>query len=249
VREAPPFCLVIALVEPHVPWVMGDVSQYPPKKINLPLNIADTPRTRENFGRYLAEITYMDGQVGELLRMLDESGKADDTLVLFTSEQGAQFPGCKWTNWDTGLHTVMNNSYWGTTFLEGSVNTCYGAQAMNHSQDRCSREFTKTTLLASSALSLSNPGRVFGNESRNRRIKTGVIGCGSVSRAYLPTLLECPDRMFGHWPRITGHTGTRPAHPGNHRGRTPIPSNRSTDCLDVDVQVAGYHGVTCHPPD
>ena len=56
------FCLVIALTEPHVPWVMGDASQYPPKKLKLPPNIADTPRTREDFSKYLAEITYMDGQ-------------------------------------------------------------------------------------------------------------------------------------------------------------------------------------------
>ena len=102
-----PFCLVVALVEPHVPWVMGDASQYPPKQIQLPPNIADTPRTREDFGKYLAEITYMDGQVGELLETLDATGKADDTLVLFTSEQGSQFPGCKWTNWDTGVHTAL----------------------------------------------------------------------------------------------------------------------------------------------
>lgn len=102
-----PFCLVIALVEPHVPWVMGDASQYPAGKIKLPANIADTQRTREDFGNYLAEITYMDSQVGEILNVLDQSGKANDTLVLFTSEQGAQFPGCKWTNWDTGLHTAL----------------------------------------------------------------------------------------------------------------------------------------------
>ena len=102
-----PFCLVVALVEPHVPWVMGDPSQYPPKQIQLPPNIADTPRTREDFSRYLAEITYMDSQVGDILRTLDEAGHTDDTLVLFTSEQGAQFPGCKWTNWDTGLHTAL----------------------------------------------------------------------------------------------------------------------------------------------
>ena len=102
-----PFCLVVALVEPHVPWVMGDASKYPPKKIKLPPNIADTPRTREDYGKYLAEITYMDGQVGELLGTLDSSGKAAETLVLFTSEQGSQFPGCKWTNWDTGLHTAL----------------------------------------------------------------------------------------------------------------------------------------------
>lgn len=102
-----PFCLVVALVEPHVPWVMGDASQYPPQQIKLPPNIADTPRTREDFSRYLAEITYMDGQLGEILETLDESGAAENTLVLFTSEQGAQFPGCKWTNWDVGLHTAL----------------------------------------------------------------------------------------------------------------------------------------------
>jgi uncharacterized sulfatase len=102
-----PFCLVIALVEPHVPWVMGETAKYPPKKLNLPPNIADTPRTREAFSRYLAEISYMDNQVGEILDVLEQSGKAKDTLVLFTSEQGGQFPGCKWTNWDTGLHTAL----------------------------------------------------------------------------------------------------------------------------------------------
>jgi uncharacterized sulfatase len=75
---------------------MGDASKYDPKKLKLPPN-----------SRYLAEITYMDGQVGEILKVLDDSGQTDNTLVIFTSEQGSQFPGCKWTNWDTGLHTAM----------------------------------------------------------------------------------------------------------------------------------------------
>ena len=33
--------------------------------------------------------------------------KLDKPVVLFTSEQGSQFPGCKWTNWDTGVHTAL----------------------------------------------------------------------------------------------------------------------------------------------
>ena len=106
-----PFCLVIALVEPHIPWVMGDASQYPPEKIKLPPNIADTPITRAHFSDYLAEVTYMDGQVGQILKTLEESGSADGTVVLFTSEQGSQFPGCKWTNWNTGLHTALIASW------------------------------------------------------------------------------------------------------------------------------------------
>lgn len=113
-NEDTPFCLVIGLVEPHIPWVMGDASQYPPKKIKLPPNLADTPVTREHFADYLAEIKYMDGQVGDILKTLDESGKRDETLVIFTSEQGSQFPGCKWTNWNTGLHTAFIASWPGT---------------------------------------------------------------------------------------------------------------------------------------
>lgn len=105
--DGQPFCLVVALTEPHAPWVMGDASAYPPKYLKLPPYLADTPLTRQSFSRYLAEITYMDSQVGELLGLLDKEGVAKDTLVLFSSEQGAQFPGCKWTNWDSGLHTSM----------------------------------------------------------------------------------------------------------------------------------------------
>jgi uncharacterized sulfatase len=104
---AQPFCLVVALTEPHVPWVMGDASAYPPARLKLPPYLADTPRTRQDFARYLAEITYMDSQAGELLDLLDEKKLAENTVVIFTSEQGAQFPGNKWTNWDSGLHTSL----------------------------------------------------------------------------------------------------------------------------------------------
>ncbi|MEM9016932.1 MAG: sulfatase [Verrucomicrobiota bacterium] len=109
-----PFCLVIGLTEPHIPWVMGDASQYPPKRLKLPPNLADTPVTREHFADYLAEITYMDEQVGDILEALEASGKRDQTLVLFTSEQGSQFPGCKWTNWNTGIHTALIAEWPGT---------------------------------------------------------------------------------------------------------------------------------------
>jgi len=106
-KRGDPFCLVVALVEPHVPWVMGDASAYPPGSIDLPPNFADTPETRKDFSRYLAEITYMDSQVGEIMATLKESGADENTLVLFTSEQGSQFPGCKWTNYNTGIHTAL----------------------------------------------------------------------------------------------------------------------------------------------
>jgi len=53
------------------------------------------------------------------------------------------------------------------------------------------RDFTKRTLLASAAVA-SGTLRSLGGESTGRRIRTGVIGCGSVSHSYLPVLTKCP---------------------------------------------------------
>lgn len=100
-----PFCLVVGLVVPHVVWTVGDPSHFDPKTLTLPPNLADTPQTRRDYAKYLAEIEVLDQQVGAVLDTLEASGQADNTLVIFSSEQGAQFPGCKWTNYDTGVRT------------------------------------------------------------------------------------------------------------------------------------------------
>lgn len=102
-----PFCLAIGLTSPHAPWTVGDASHFDPKTLELPANLADTPQTRKDFARYLAEVEVLDQQVGQVLDALEKSGKADNTIVVFSSEQGAQFPGAKWTNWNAGIHTGL----------------------------------------------------------------------------------------------------------------------------------------------
>lgn len=100
-----PFCLVVGLVVPHVLWSVGDAKHFDLQKLKLPGNFVDTPQTRQDYASYLAEIEVLDKKIGDILDTLDKSGRADETLVIFTSEQGSQFPGCKWTNYDTGVHT------------------------------------------------------------------------------------------------------------------------------------------------
>ena len=102
-----PFCLFACSNEPHSPWDKGDASVYPPEKVRLPPYIVDTPVMRETFSRYLAEITYYDGQVGEILGLLDKHGLRDDTLVMVVSEQGNGFPFAKWTCYESGLQSAM----------------------------------------------------------------------------------------------------------------------------------------------
>ena len=104
-KREQPFCLVTALVVPHAPWTVGDPSHFIPDKLELPPYMADTRETRENYARYLAEIEVLDQQIGEVLKVISSSGLENNTLVFFTSEQGSQFPFCKWTNWNNGVHT------------------------------------------------------------------------------------------------------------------------------------------------
>ena len=102
-----PFCLVVALVVPHAPWTVGDPSHFDRSKFQLAPYLVDTPETRESLAKYYAEIEVMDQQLGDILKTLDDTGQAARTVVLFTSEQGGQWPGAKWTNWEEGIHTAL----------------------------------------------------------------------------------------------------------------------------------------------
>lgn len=102
-----PFCLFACSNEPHSPWNKGDASRYDAAKLELPPYFVDTTETRENMTRYLAEITYYDWQVGQILGLLDKHGFADNTLVIVVSEQGSGFPFGKWTCYDTGLQSAF----------------------------------------------------------------------------------------------------------------------------------------------
>ncbi|MCW0218738.1 MAG: sulfatase [Prosthecobacter sp.] len=100
-----PFLFIAASHEPHEPWTKGDASVYPPASLKLPPVLVDAPDTRAGFSKYLAEITYFDSQVGELLALLDQHSMRENTLVIVLSEQGNSFPFAKWTCYDAGLQS------------------------------------------------------------------------------------------------------------------------------------------------
>ena len=106
-ESSTPFCLFACSNEPHSPWNKGDASRYDAAKLKLPPYFVDTKETRENMTRYLAEITYYDWQVGQVLGLLDKYGLAKNTLVIVVSEQGSSFPFGKWTCYDTGLQSAF----------------------------------------------------------------------------------------------------------------------------------------------
>lgn len=102
-----PFFLIVASANPHVPWNRGDTSQYPSASLELPVFFNDTPELRQQLSKYLAEVSDLDREVGLLDAELDALGIKDDTLFIFTTEQGSSLPFGKWTNYDSGLQTAF----------------------------------------------------------------------------------------------------------------------------------------------
>ena len=101
-----PFCLVVTSNHPHEPWSNGDARQYDAAKLTVPPYLVDTRVTRQAMTKYYAEVTAFDQQVGRVLKLLDQTKKAENTLVSVFTEQGSSFPHCKWTCYDTGLQAA-----------------------------------------------------------------------------------------------------------------------------------------------
>lgn len=102
-----PFVLIVGSNEPHQPWDKGDPSRYDATQLTLPPYFVDTPETREALTRYYAEITYMDGELGRVLDLLEQHGAQENTLAMFYSEQGISGPFAKWTLYDAGVRTSL----------------------------------------------------------------------------------------------------------------------------------------------
>lgn len=104
---AQPWLFVFASHDPHSPWNRGPKDLHDPAKITIPPYLHDNATTRRLLANYYGEINKLDWQVGELMRLLDEAKQAENTLVMFVSEQGSSFPyGGKWSVYDNGIRTA-----------------------------------------------------------------------------------------------------------------------------------------------
>jgi arylsulfatase A-like enzyme len=111
-KAGDPFLLYIAYTAPHDPRMPPPeyAGMYPAEKLALPPNfmpehpfdngdlktrdeqLAPWPRTPEVVRKHIAEyygmITHMDAQIGRVLKALEESGRADNTIIVFAGDNG-----------------------------------------------------------------------------------------------------------------------------------------------------------------
>ena len=101
-RPDMPLCLILGDNNPHVTWEPN--RDFDPAKLPLPPFLVDTPKTRAALANYFQDIATLDQRVGEVMNSLAKHGLAEHSLFIYTADQGPEWPHCKWTCYDTGLH-------------------------------------------------------------------------------------------------------------------------------------------------
>ena len=105
-----PFCLFVSWGPPHDPYqaMPKEYKTFDPREIRLPPNCADEQRWREDIAGYYSHVEALDRDFARLLAALDQSGRADDTIVVFTSDHGdmlgSQGKQKKQKPWDESVH-------------------------------------------------------------------------------------------------------------------------------------------------
>jgi arylsulfatase A-like enzyme len=111
-REDKPFFLYVAYTAPHDPRTAPGkyAAMYRPDRVPLPPNfmpehpfdngemkvrdeqLAPWPRTpdvvRKHIADYYAMISHLDSQIGRIIEALEQTGHADDTIVIFAGDNG-----------------------------------------------------------------------------------------------------------------------------------------------------------------
>lgn len=112
-----PFHLTVGFVDPHRDVATrgefgnhieqyGDRLKLPEislKDVEIPPWISDIPETRQEFIEYYQAISRVDAGVGLIQAALKKQGVEDDTLFIFTSDNGPPFVNSKTTLYDAGV--------------------------------------------------------------------------------------------------------------------------------------------------
>ncbi|MFI3321136.1 MAG: sulfatase, partial [Rikenellaceae bacterium] len=77
--------------------------EYDPNDVYVPSFLPDTYITRREIAQYYQSISRIDQGFDRLMQHLRESGKADNTIVIYISDNGMAFPGAKTTLYEAGM--------------------------------------------------------------------------------------------------------------------------------------------------
>ena len=104
-----PFCFWFGSQDPHRPYDKGSgaAAGKSAEQVTVPGFLPDTPDVRSDILDYYYEVERMDREAGDIIRVLEASGQLENTVVVFTSDNGMPFPRAKANLYDGGAHVPL----------------------------------------------------------------------------------------------------------------------------------------------
>lgn len=116
-KSKKPFYCVVNIADPHKPFFndpqgvkqgfdkFAPSIRYETEDVNVPAFLPDVPKIREEMRNYYNSVKRGDDCVGAVLQTLEESGFAEDTVIIFISDHGMPLPYAKSSLYPDGLRT------------------------------------------------------------------------------------------------------------------------------------------------
>ncbi len=102
-KDESPFFLYFCTWDPHHPFRREGSDTIYPKDVVVPDHLPDAPFIREELARYYMSTQRADKGLIRLIEILKASGEWENTIVIFTSDNGRPFPGAKSNLYDPGI--------------------------------------------------------------------------------------------------------------------------------------------------
>ncbi len=109
VPDGHPFFFWFGSHDPHRPYerdsgIRGGLS---PDRVMVPPFLPDTDIVRRDILDYYGEVERFDRDVGHILELLGKTGRAEQTMVVITSDNGMPFPRAKANLYEYGTHMPL----------------------------------------------------------------------------------------------------------------------------------------------
>lgn len=108
-----PFFLYFCTNEPHRNFKREGSDPVKPSEVIVPDYLPDTAACRGELAQYYMSVQRADSGLKRLLEILKATGRWEDTLVIYISDNGIAFPGAKTNLYDPGMQLpcVVRNPY------------------------------------------------------------------------------------------------------------------------------------------
>ena len=119
---AKPFCFWMGFHEPHRPYEWNSGARLGKKieDVVVPKFLPDTEIVRRDLLDYSVEVEWGDAQIGRALKLLEDAGALEDTLIVVTSDHGMPFPFVKGQIHEDAFHLPLAMR-WGKGIKPGRV--------------------------------------------------------------------------------------------------------------------------------